>query len=147
MLTGPIRHQARRRHYLGILQLLLQHGADPNPQDEYGMTPLHCRVQLVDDLSDSQMDTVKEAIQSLLEHGADPNLPTGDSVGSWRALTMLVSGKKLHAALAKLLLEHGADTSLIHLPADPALQDSLYKLCHEVLDSTSQRFEFLPAWN
>ena len=45
------------------LQLLLQHGGDPNRADQYGKTPVH-------------MAAVKrktEALKLLLQHGGDPN--------------------------------------------------------------------------
>ena len=47
-----------------MIKLLLEHGAEPNIQDENGDTPLHI-VALVGN---------KESIRLLLEHGADPTI-------------------------------------------------------------------------
>jgi ankyrin repeat protein len=146
-VTNPTKSQARGRDVVGILQLLLEHGADPNLQDCEGKTPLHYLVEDLNSLSENELDTVREALESLLEHGADPNKPTGDSLGDWRALTMLVGGSKLHPQLLRILLEYGADTSLVHMSPDPSMQDSVRRLCDELSQSTGRRFEFLPPCN
>jgi ankyrin repeat protein len=50
------------------VKLLLEHGADPNTQDEYGDTPLHWA---------AFGDNV-EVVKLLLEYGADPTVKDKD---------------------------------------------------------------------
>jgi ankyrin repeat protein len=77
-------------HYLaenGVLESagwLLDHGANPNEKDSFGVTPLHLAI-------DSEADTARQRyvvtgefflsgkmIQLLLAHGADPNATTDE---------------------------------------------------------------------
>ncbi len=52
--------------YPEALQVLLEHGADPNAANEFGKTPLMYAVQF----------NQQQSVQLLLEHGADPNAAT-----------------------------------------------------------------------
>ena len=57
----PLNHQAGHGRMTGVATLL-ESGADPNPQDEQGNTPMH-RL--------AQRGTGREFARLLLEHGAD----------------------------------------------------------------------------
>ena len=58
-------HRAAKRGHVDIVKLLLEHGANPNIQEnKYGYTPLHVAVK------NCHVDVVRV----LLEHGADPTI-------------------------------------------------------------------------
>jgi ankyrin repeat protein len=57
-------HIAARNGYLEIVELLLEHGANPNVQDNDGRTPLHYAVE----------NCHVGVARVLLDHGADPTI-------------------------------------------------------------------------
>lgn len=57
-------HAAVAGRKFPLVQLLLEHQADPNVKQEGGWTPLHQAVQQFD----------KSMVELLLDHGADPNI-------------------------------------------------------------------------
>lgn len=80
-----------------VIKTLLEHGANPNVQNDYGWTPLHFA---------SAVETRnKEIVCLLLEHGADPNVLTNRKE---TPLSMLVGGGDEEKEIASMLLEHGA---------------------------------------
>jgi len=88
-------HVAAEKGHVEIARLLLEHGADPNARDMYGVTPLHLATYW------GHLDVVK----LLLEHGADPNAK--EKLGGETPLYWAVQHKRTD--IAKLLLKHGAD--------------------------------------
>jgi cytohesin len=79
-----------------IAKLLLEHGADPNIQDNNGRTPLHW----------AAWKGHLEVVELLLEHGADPN------VQDYGGMTPLHYAATGHLEVVELLLEHGADPNI-----------------------------------
>lgn len=60
-------HLAAWQKHAGVVQLLLEMGADPNVQGDKGRTPLHYAVHEGDEASDP-------VVQLLLTHGADASI-------------------------------------------------------------------------
>jgi hypothetical protein len=75
-----------------MVQLLLDHNADPDFDDENGRRPLHCYA-IRDDI---------DAMQAILQHGAEVN-PIGYSE------TPLHEAALRNLDIVELLVEHGAD--------------------------------------
>jgi len=65
-------HRAAERGHLDVVKLLLEHGADPNVQDDEGETPLHHAAAWRDNV---------DIVRLLLEHGADPGTPASSWTG------------------------------------------------------------------
>ena len=87
----PLNHQAGHGRMKGVATLL-ELGADPNPQDEQGNTPMH-RL--------AQRGTGREFARLLLEHGADP------SIKNLKGETpMDLAAKAKQPALLNFLREH-----------------------------------------
>lgn len=79
----------------GSVRMLLEHGADPNGQDEDdGSTALHFACQT----------GAAKCAQLLLDHGADPDNATQTGV-----TPLLTSVHYAHVHCARILLRHGAD--------------------------------------
>ena len=66
--SGYNMHQKRR---VGLVNVLLARGADPNAQDNDGWTPLHAALSL-------RWNAPLPLVEALLKAGADPNLRTKD---------------------------------------------------------------------
>jgi len=79
--------------HAGVIQLLLEHGADVNAQAKDGSTPLH---------EASRFGTAKTA-RLLLEHGA--SVEVKDAQGR---TPIQVASTSRNAEVMELLLEHGA---------------------------------------
>ena len=106
LVVEPSEHEA-----LGIY--LLEHGADPNQSDQYGMTPLHYSVEM----------GKPALLRALLAHGADPNrqlasgLPfrRGDYVGRGsynEATPFWLAARSGNVEMMRALLDAGADPLL-----------------------------------
>ena len=129
-------HVASRRGHADIAQLLLEHGADRNAQNNKSHTPLHLSsdcghvavVRILLDhgadkeaqdifgrnpLSDASARGHAEVAQVLLEHGADVN--TKDSFN--RTPLYYAEGEEV----ARVLLKHGADTNIIDIDGQTPL--------------------------
>lgn len=89
-----------------MVQLLLDHGADPNMQDRSLQTPLF-HASANDHLDIAQL---------LLDHGADPNIR--DRIGG--TALMEASANNYHS-IVRLLLDHGADPNIRDKHGDTAL--------------------------
>ena len=99
-LSGtPLRNAAEGGH-IGIVRLLLAHGADPNLPEE-GIAPrghaLHAAV----------CRGHREIVELLLAHGAHPNVPVESS-----ADTLSAAMRRNNAAMVELLTSHGAARSM-----------------------------------
>jgi ankyrin repeat protein len=80
---------------LGVLELLLDHGADPDAKDRWDWSLLHYACDNVD------------LTKLLLDRGANPNVRTG-----WEGLTPLhFVADKGNKAVTQLLLSRGADVN------------------------------------
>ncbi|XP_029838204.2 ankyrin repeat, SAM and basic leucine zipper domain-containing protein 1 [Ixodes scapularis] len=87
---------------LEMVQLLLDHGMDPNGQEAF-LTPL----MAVCGSQKQTEETLESCAVALLKHGADPNL--AESKG--QATPLMVAAREGHCRLLQLLLSHGADVS------------------------------------
>jgi len=99
----------------GILELLLEYGANPNVRDSVGATPLH----------DATLSGKINAVKKLLEHGADVNVRTTGAIvvmeeyagifteSTYSVVTPLhLAAYKGYAEIAKILLERGANPNI-----------------------------------
>ncbi|XP_013384855.1 ankyrin repeat and protein kinase domain-containing protein 1-like [Lingula anatina] len=90
-------HMAAQHGATQCVQLLLQHGADPNIQDWRGRTPLHWAVEL----------GATQCVQLLLQHGADPNIQDGEG-----SKPLHMAARQDATQCLQLLLQHGADPNI-----------------------------------
>lgn len=91
------------------VELLLQQGSDPNYQDSYSTSPLHIAV----------MTASEKITRLLLNNGADVNIV---GRGGLRPLhTVAMSTHRDEAAVAKVLLENGADIEALNIYRETAL--------------------------
>lgn len=89
----PLLNTAVNYNRIETVKDLLKHGADPNIQDEHGLTPLMRAVNY------NHIENVKD----LLKHGADPNIQ--DQHGLTPLMRALCYN---HIENVKILLKHGA---------------------------------------
>ena len=82
------------QHLRNIVQLLLEHGADPNAKNDQGASPLYLAVQ-----SDHY-----ETAKLLIEHKADTNLHSGEHLNVPIHFAIDFENMKI----LKLLIENGA---------------------------------------
>ena len=87
---------ASRRGHADIAQLLFEHGADGNTEDDNNWTPLHW----------SSRQGYAEVAQILLEHGADTETRDAQDGAPLERASM-----QGHVEVARLLLKHGADVN------------------------------------
>jgi ankyrin repeat protein len=108
-----------------VVEVLLEHGADPNIRDKYGATPLHYAAALdypkivellhKKDLSDYDATPLQaaaefnypEVAELLLEHGANPNIQDNDG-----DTPLHLAALRDYCEVVKLLLDHGADPTI-----------------------------------
>jgi ankyrin repeat protein len=95
IVTRPLPHAARSGD-LGIVTLLVAHGADPNGTS-FGRTPLQ----------EAAEADAPDVVRFLLERGAEVNTKSGDFGNT--ALHAACANRK--ADVARLLLEHGAEVN------------------------------------
>lgn len=91
--------------HLEIARLLLEHGADPSNDGQTSMSPIH------------EACASHSCLRLLLEAGADPNRLMEDAISP----LMLVSDNDLRLASVELLLNRGADPSLVNKHGETAL--------------------------
>ena len=90
-------HRAVAMNRPDIAALLLDHGADIDPRDNYGVTPLH--------MAAGKGHT--ECVLALLDAGADPNATNKDGNAA-----LHLSAPRGHAKCVTALLEAGANTEI-----------------------------------
>ncbi|MCL4178779.1 MAG: ankyrin repeat domain-containing protein [Verrucomicrobia bacterium] len=97
-------HWAAATRNLKLMQLLLEHGADPNATDHDGLTPLLCAISL-----ESRMDL--GAVQLLLDSGADPNVVNKDGMSLLQHALRIGSIDLVAAFLSKGVNPNTADST------------------------------------
>ena len=144
-----------------LVQLLMDHGANPSASDAKNETPLH----------GASFDGEPRAVGLLLHHGSDVNAWSGRRWNLWDSKWELVDGKgwtPLHYAafcghidIAEVLLDHGADVNTpdqdhwtpLHLAAwegFPELVDTLPRCganLHARTTGGQTPFEFIKNWH
>ena len=90
-------HEAAKDRYSDTVLLLLQHGANPDPVDKDGLTPLWFSIRHKDHIS----------AKALLEAGANPNRT------QWEHTFLGVAVDNLDYEMVQLLLEYGADANAV----------------------------------
>lgn len=111
--TGSLVHYATEKHFIEILEILLENGADPNSLNVCGETPINYIIWYM-----LPFTTMYETLLVLLENGADPNIT--NKMGS-TVLDMLI-GRVCHfigqpnalsvdeyIEITKLCISHGAN--------------------------------------
>lgn len=102
----PVLLAAMKRFHYGLVEVLLEHGVNPNCQSVSlsgqagkGMTPLALAVEYRE----------VSLVRKLLQHGADPNTRSGrgDATLLYHAIA---AG---HVCIATMLLDHGADPNAL----------------------------------
>ncbi|KAM5429253.1 hypothetical protein McanMca71_007778 [Microsporum canis] len=135
--------------YLEILNLLLEHGLDPNTSDRSNYTPLHEQMNAVSakifrtsrtkyrTLSEER---VEDVLKLLLKYGAD--IDARSRFGE-TPLSMALEFLQDEPVCFKLLLHYGADTSLVSLPTVQEKREAALKVCDEISQATGKTYEFL----
>ena len=97
-------HLAMEGDWFQLARILLDHGANANTEDIHGTTPLHL-------LSASKIhdSDALDLISPLLEHGAVVNI---EDKNKQTPLLLAIGGDWFE--LARILLEHGADTDVVN---------------------------------
>ncbi|MEM1228141.1 MAG: ankyrin repeat domain-containing protein [Planctomycetota bacterium] len=93
----------RNARRLAIFRILFSHGCDIDVRDLRGASPLH------DAVSNRHIGMVK----MLLRHGAEVNTKTGIYIDGPGDVTPLHVASRWSPTLAKLLIDHGADTTAV----------------------------------
>ncbi|XP_014681997.1 PREDICTED: serine/threonine-protein phosphatase 6 regulatory ankyrin repeat subunit B-like [Priapulus caudatus] len=131
-----------------LVEMLLEHGGNPNCTNKRGQTPLHrafadvavIKILLKNGVdchaSDSNGRTAllnaswciheenhsiqTEAVKILLKHGADPNV-----ADSYKHLPLLYACRSANPDVVKLLLDFGANANVFDIRGNPALHLAL----------------------
>jgi ankyrin repeat protein len=110
------------------VQTLLEKGANPNAEDDAGLTPLHYAADL----------GYVEIVKLLLERGADPKAK--DNKGSTPLHWAAFFG---HVDVVRVLLERGADPRIAdnegHIPLDYAKDSAIRSLLESALRNNKLR--------
>ena len=105
-------HETARDGCVAMVELLLDLGADPNSQDEYGHPPLYFAGNAMSDANGGAV------VHALVKGGADVNLQ--DSIKRCTALHM--AARRGNVRVAKALLECGADIEVRDRAGDTPLR-------------------------
>ncbi|KAH9024225.1 hypothetical protein EDB85DRAFT_1894446 [Lactarius pseudohatsudake] len=101
--STPLSDAAMRGH-LKIVQVLLDHNADVNSQDNNGSTPMHKACSYLDSKGD-----YPQIVRLLLEHGANPNARDNKRRTPSHVVSLSGLVSSLRLEVAHILLAHGAD--------------------------------------
>lgn len=112
---------------VGMVKLLLEHGAEPDCLAQHGYTPLSTVIRIAGN---------REIVFLLLEHGASPSGPDG----CWEPpITAAASNNDVH--LVKDLLDRGADPNRMGQSGDLALCSTVSEECARVLLQLGARID------
>ncbi len=96
--NGTFMHQAVRDGRLNMVRFLLESGAEVDPRDNGGMTPLHM----------AALYGHKAIAELLLEHHATVNAQTKE----WNKTPLHLATEKRYKTVVDALVNHGADVNL-----------------------------------
>lgn len=96
---GPLWLEAASNQQTNALLMMLEHGADPNQRDEYGLTPIHHAINNMNDFGHAD-----ELVVMLLEHGADI-----DAQNETADAPIFLAISQYNYRALELLLANGAD--------------------------------------
>ena len=124
----------------GIIEILLEHGADPNIHFIHDSTAL-IQASRSDHSSGLKRQNIinYEVLALLLRHGADPNLAHRRTART----ALMVAASNLHANSVLLLLEYGADVtqldsegkSVLDMLGDAPEHTEIVELCMQYIDT------------
>lgn len=111
---------------LKIIRILLEHGADPNVQDDKGET------LLLETLSIYSMDKIykSDRVRLLLEFGADPDMPSKSKI-----TPLQLASRGPHPAVVRLLLQ-GAE--IIQLLRNAGAEEDIEEASNEEVASDEE---------
>lgn len=114
MRRGMTKQQLRResKKQIGMLKLLLSHGADPNQAEEGGETPLQ-RAVTQDFFSARDSELI---LSTLLKKGADL-----DAKDDWGVTALMLAAQYNRIEIVRFLLGRGANPKLVDCQGETAL--------------------------
>ena len=111
----PLLLAIQRRMY-DVSRTLVIHGAEPNPKDDNGKTPLHLLLEDDDEDEDVSCDDILDFARVLLDRGADVN-----ALDKNHTTPLLPAVERHMDNIARLLLERGADPNVNNSKGKTAL--------------------------